>query len=93
MDEINLKTIAARGCKLKNRRIYLHRLDDGSWGIHTKRLEGREIVETKINYSNDAMEAIIAMWFQLDRVTWAGQQEDGTMIFSHYDWSKDEDLP
>jgi len=56
-------------CKLKNRRVEILRYDDdGSWGMHFRRLRLKpdepKVVVTKLSLSDDAMKAVIGGYIQ-----------------------------
>lgn len=53
--------------RMKNRRVFLCQGPDGSWLIRCKRLgdRRREIIQTRLRVSDEAMQAIIGMYMQI----------------------------
>ena len=65
------KTVAGKHVKLKNRRVRLLKLEDGSYVILTKLLISRKerlIYRQDIAITSEAMDAVIALWMAMGEV-------------------------
>jgi len=60
--------ISGKMIKLKNRRVCLAKLHDGTWAIKFKMLVGAsEVKETKIAITDEAMVALFQLYFEAIR--------------------------
>jgi hypothetical protein len=63
------KTIQAKGMKLKNRRVELHKLSNGVWLIRTRKLirfDGKpEILRSEVRLTDEALCSIAAIYIDM----------------------------
>lgn len=79
-----LTSVAGLQAKLKNRRVALWKLSDGTWHARFKTLEACKVITTDLRLSNESMMHLVSMFGQIsscENTNWAILHEDGVMSF------------